>query len=217
MKSCIAFIRDDTFSRVPRSRLLMGEISVTEIIFVSYEHNFPAWRENLLFTLYKTYVTAGNFTRQGENISPMHMNRTKLFYLSKCFLGNRDKFCSYEQTLTDFNSAHKRKNRSLNYIALSNMTLLRWLWPNWKPSLTLILKHFLLKLPGQKKRRCQHHLRYLFSAYYRFSASNLYFDFAKIVKSFQRVDEQTTEKYRELERYCTSVQIEFPSIFVLKF
>ena len=96
----------------------------------------------------------------------------------------------------------KEKNRSLNYIALSNMTLLRWLWPNWKPSLTLILKHFLLKLPGQKKRRCQHHLRYLFSAFYRFSASNLYFNFAKIVKSFQRVDEQTTEKYRELERYC---------------
>ena len=39
------------------------------------------------------------------------MNRTKLFDLSKCFLGNRDKFCSYEQALTDFNSAHKRKKQ----------------------------------------------------------------------------------------------------------
>ena len=52
-----------TFSRVPRSRLLTGEISVTEIILVSYEHNFPAKRENFLFTLYKIEVTAGNFTR----------------------------------------------------------------------------------------------------------------------------------------------------------
>ena len=55
MKSCIAFIWDEKFSRV-RSRLLTGEVSVTEIIFVPYEHNF-------LFTLYKIYITARNFTR----------------------------------------------------------------------------------------------------------------------------------------------------------
>ena len=41
MKSCIAFVWDEKFSRVPRSRLLTGEISVTEIIFIPYEHNFP--------------------------------------------------------------------------------------------------------------------------------------------------------------------------------
>ena len=38
----LAFIRDEKFSRVTTSRLLTGEISVTEIIFVPYEHKFPA-------------------------------------------------------------------------------------------------------------------------------------------------------------------------------
>jgi hypothetical protein len=42
MKSYIAFICDEKFSRVPRSRLLTGEISVTGIMFSPYEHNFPA-------------------------------------------------------------------------------------------------------------------------------------------------------------------------------
>ena len=59
------------FSRVPSSRLLTGEISMTEIIFVSYEHNFPAKRENFLFTLYKIYVIAGNFTRQARKHFPI--------------------------------------------------------------------------------------------------------------------------------------------------
>jgi hypothetical protein len=42
MKSYIAFIWDEKFSGVPRSRLLTGEISVTGIMFSPYEHNFPA-------------------------------------------------------------------------------------------------------------------------------------------------------------------------------
>ena len=42
MKSYIAFIWDEKIFRVTRSRLLIGEISVTEIIFVPCEHNFPA-------------------------------------------------------------------------------------------------------------------------------------------------------------------------------
>jgi hypothetical protein len=42
MKSYIAFILDEKFSCVPRSRLLTGEISVTGIMFSPYEHNFPA-------------------------------------------------------------------------------------------------------------------------------------------------------------------------------
>jgi hypothetical protein len=41
-KSYISFIWDEKFSRVPRSRLLTGEISVTRIMFSPYEHNFPA-------------------------------------------------------------------------------------------------------------------------------------------------------------------------------
>ena len=33
----------------------------------------------------------------------LHMNRTTLFDLSKCFLGNRDNFCPYEQALSRMN------------------------------------------------------------------------------------------------------------------
>ena len=87
------------FSRLPRSRLLTGEISVTDIIFVSYEHNFRVKGENFRFALYKIYVTAGNLTRQVGKHFP-HMNKTKLFDLSKCFLGNQDNFCPYEQALS---------------------------------------------------------------------------------------------------------------------
>ena len=77
-----------------RSRLLTGEISVTEIIFVSYEHNFPLKRENFLFTRHsgKLYPASGK--------TFPHMNKTKLFHLSKCFLGNRDNVCPYEQALS---------------------------------------------------------------------------------------------------------------------
>jgi hypothetical protein len=37
-----SYIWDEKFSRVPRSHLLTGEISVTGIMFSPYEHNFPA-------------------------------------------------------------------------------------------------------------------------------------------------------------------------------
>ena len=40
MKSYTASIRDKKFSRVPRSRLLTSQISVTGMFF-PYEHNFP--------------------------------------------------------------------------------------------------------------------------------------------------------------------------------
>ena len=36
------YFQDKKFSRVPRSRLLTGEISVIGIMFSPYEHNFPA-------------------------------------------------------------------------------------------------------------------------------------------------------------------------------
>ena len=76
MKSCIAFIWDEKFSRVPRSRLLTGEISVTKIIFIAYEHSFPTWRENFLFILYKIYITTGNFIlpSKRKNISSYEQN-----------------------------------------------------------------------------------------------------------------------------------------------
>ena len=67
-------LRSQSFPGYPDS----GETSMTKVIFVSYQHNFAAMRENLLFTLYKICVTVGNFTRQA---------------------GNRDTFCPYEQPL----------------------------------------------------------------------------------------------------------------------
>ena len=35
-----------------------------------------------------------------SEITFLHMNRTKLFDSSKCFLANRDNFCPYEQALS---------------------------------------------------------------------------------------------------------------------
>ena len=67
-KGCIAFIWDEKFSRVPRSRLLTSEISVTEIIFIPYEHNFLASEKT--FCLHFTKSTSQRETLPGkrENI-----------------------------------------------------------------------------------------------------------------------------------------------------
>ena len=61
-------------SRSPRSRLSASEISVPGKTFVSYEHK----------------ATFHIISYQGE---------ISLVNLSKCFLGNRDNFCPYEQAL----------------------------------------------------------------------------------------------------------------------
>ena len=61
------------------------EISVTEIIFVADEHNFPAYNlQNV---------------RHGKlyHIAFLHLNRTKLFDLSLCFLGDCDNFWPHVQ------------------------------------------------------------------------------------------------------------------------
>ena len=47
------------------------EISVTEIIFLSYEHNFPALAGKPSANSRKIYFTAGNFTRQVEKNFPV--------------------------------------------------------------------------------------------------------------------------------------------------
>ena len=49
MKSYLAFIRDEKFSRVPRSRLLIDEISVHGEIFVPYEQNETIWLVEMFF------------------------------------------------------------------------------------------------------------------------------------------------------------------------
>ena len=61
-------------SRSPRSRLSASEISVPRKTFVSYERK----------------ATFHIISYQGE---------ISLVNLSKCFLGNRDNFCPYEQAL----------------------------------------------------------------------------------------------------------------------
>ena len=61
--SYISFIWDEKFSRVPRSRLLTGEISVIEIIFVPYEHNIIKTFSLNGKAVIVSFVTAGNFSR----------------------------------------------------------------------------------------------------------------------------------------------------------
>ena len=84
LESCNAFIWDEKFFRVPSSRLMTGVISVTEIIVISYEHNF--------YTLQNLCHSGKLYPASGKTLP--HMNRTKLFDLSKCF-----PVCPCEQVL----------------------------------------------------------------------------------------------------------------------
>jgi hypothetical protein len=78
------------FSRVPRSRLLTGEISVTGIMFFPYEHNFPAQRDNFLscqqlFNSIDVQCTSQPETLPGkrDNVSPYEQN--KIIWLVEMF------------------------------------------------------------------------------------------------------------------------------------
>ena len=46
----------------------------------------------------------------------LHMNRTTLFDLSKCFLGNRDNFCPYEEALIPASQSTRKNNEHRNKI-----------------------------------------------------------------------------------------------------
>jgi hypothetical protein len=90
-KSYIAFIWDEKFSRVPRSRLLTGEISVTGIMFFPYEHNFPAY-SGITFCRVSNFSIQlmFNATTQPEtlpgkrdNVSPYEQN--KIIWLVEMF------------------------------------------------------------------------------------------------------------------------------------
>ena len=78
MKSYLTFIWDEKFSCLQRSRLLIGEISVHVYICLIYERN----------SVFNTFPLSGK---------PSHMNRTKLFGESKCFLANWDNVFLNEQ------------------------------------------------------------------------------------------------------------------------
>ena len=87
MKSCM---RSYETKRFPGS-----EISVTEIIFVSY--TFPL--SGKTFCLHFTQSTSQRETLPGKRRTFPRMNRTKLFDLSKYVPGNRDSFCQYGRAL----------------------------------------------------------------------------------------------------------------------
>ena len=78
MKSYLAFIRDEKCSHVPRSRLLIGEISVQGKILDSYERNllntFPLSGKIVPYEQDKIQLASQNvFSLTGVTFS--HMNR----------------------------------------------------------------------------------------------------------------------------------------------
>jgi hypothetical protein len=83
MKSYTAFIWDKTFPRVPRSRLLTGEISVTGMFF-PYEHNFPRLsgitfcrvRNFSIQLIFSTMSQPETFPGKRDNVSPYEQNKS---------------------------------------------------------------------------------------------------------------------------------------------
>ena len=89
------------FSRLPRSRLLTGEISVDGKIVVPYANTtFP--HSGKTFCLHFTKSCHSGKLYPVSGITFLHMNRTKLFDSSKCFLANRDNVCPHEQALSAY-------------------------------------------------------------------------------------------------------------------
>ena len=71
-------------SRVPRSRLLTGEISVYGILFCPYEHNFPAFCRvsNFSIALFDS-ATSQSETLPGnrDNVSPYEQDKLIIWLL----------------------------------------------------------------------------------------------------------------------------------------
>jgi hypothetical protein len=91
MKIYTAFIWDEKFSRVLRSRLLTGEISVTGIMFSHMNSIFP--QSGITFCRVSNFsiqlmfsATSQPETYPVSRITFLHMNRTKIFgYRRKVF------------------------------------------------------------------------------------------------------------------------------------
>ena len=68
------------------------------------DHFYPIWTQLSRLAGKLSVYTLQNLHHRGK-LYPvsgktfLHMNRTTLFDLSKCFLVNRDNFCTYEQAL----------------------------------------------------------------------------------------------------------------------
>ena len=84
MKSCIGFIWDEKFSRVPRLYPIWTQLSRLA-------------RKLSDYTLQNLHHSGKLYPVNGKTF--LHMNRTTLFDLSKGFLGNRDNFFPYEHDL----------------------------------------------------------------------------------------------------------------------
>ena len=91
-------VADEKFSRV----------SLTDRRDLGDRDNFyPIWTQLLrsagkfsVYTLQNLHHIRKLYPVSGTTF--LRMNRTKLFDLSKCFLGNRDKFCPYERPFIGF-------------------------------------------------------------------------------------------------------------------
>ena len=93
-KVAFAFLWDEKFSLVPTDRRDLGD----------RDNFYPMWTQLSrlagklsVYTLQNLHHTGKLYSVRGKTF--LHMNRTTLFDLSKCFLGNRDNFCPYEQAL----------------------------------------------------------------------------------------------------------------------
>ena len=102
-----------SFSRLPRSRMLTGELSVDGKILSHINTTFPLSGKTFCLHFTKSCHCGKRYPVTG--ITFFHMNRTKLYDSSKCFLANRDNFCPYEQTLVQLPD---RLNYSLKTLTL---------------------------------------------------------------------------------------------------
>jgi hypothetical protein len=83
MKSYIAFIWDEKFSRVPRSRLLTGEMSVTGIMFSPLNTTFPLSGITIcrvsnfsIQLMFNATSQPETFPGKWDNISPYEQNKS---------------------------------------------------------------------------------------------------------------------------------------------
>ena len=101
------------------SRLI--EISLVDKRDLGRRENFgPIWTQ---LSRLAGKLSVYNFTKSCHSgklypvsgITFLHMNKTKLFDSSKCFLANRDNFCPYEQALKLINLYVGVRNRNVKF------------------------------------------------------------------------------------------------------
>ena len=97
MKSYIVFIWGKTFPVYPDLACWQARSRSTGKFLSHMNTTFPLSEKT--FCLHFTKSCHSGKLYPVSEITFLHMNRTKLFDSSKCFLANRDNFCPYEQAL----------------------------------------------------------------------------------------------------------------------